>query len=161
MLNDYSMELETILSKDDKQSFTDKYNAYRTKYINETYAEIISEQNPMHHKIINFIETNKAIIDPQRRENQVNDLLKVTTESFFKSILNLIQSVESENVDAINRAAEDFGSENKHNNNKRLSLRFDQKEINAIINLISKYLESKNNPSKEIIIEKIRNETRE
>ena len=75
--------------------------------------------------------------------------------------MNLIQSVESENVDAINRAAEDFGSENKHNNNKRLSLRFDQKEINAIINLISKYLESKNNPSKEIIIEKIRNETRE
>jgi hypothetical protein len=118
----------------------------------------LHRDNEHANKIINFIETNKAIIDPQRRENQVNDLLKVTTESFFKSILNLIQSVESENVDAINRAAEDFGSENKHNNNKRLSLRFDQKEINAIINLISKYLESKKNPSKETILEKIRAE---
>jgi hypothetical protein len=116
----------------------------------------LQRDNEHANKIIDFIDTNNKIIDPDKKRNKVNDILKVTTESFFKSILDLIQSVESENIDAINRAAQDFGDENNHFNNKRLNLRFDQKEINAIINLISKYLESKKNPSKEEIVKQLK-----
>ena len=109
-------------------------------------------------KIIELINAQKQKMNFNPRQRDFNRMLEVGAADFFDAAFNLINAVEAADPEAIGNAAEELGTRNRHATSKQLGLKFDKKELDSIINLISKYLESKNSPSKEIIIEKIKKE---